>query len=222
MSDPIDPSVDQQPLSAPARLAPVPAGLTATRLALHRLAEEVISPARREATGKIGLRATPEGFGTPPFGDGDQVRVEGVELVFVARGVVERRTAIEGIEPDAAAFIADWFAFGASVLLELRDSAGPDGEPSMIQLWPEHFDIAGELGSEAAGARAAYGFSPGDDAHPEPYVYVAPWTPPTDGPLWNAKGFKGAELPYESLLAAEDPAALAIDFLSERLRALTA
>src|ERR1700694_3377159 len=120
MSDPIDPLIDQQPLVAPARLAPIPPGLVATRLALHRLAEEVISPARREATGKIGLRATPGGFGTPPFGDGDQVRVEVVELVSMAHGVVERREPIDRIDAEAAALIADWFAFGASVLLEFR------------------------------------------------------------------------------------------------------
>jgi hypothetical protein len=220
MSDPIDPLIDQQPLVAPARPAPVPPGLVATRLALHRLAEEVISPARREATGKIGLRATPGGFGTPPFGDGDQVRVEGVELVFVAHGVVERREPIDGVDAETVAFIADWFAFGASALLGLRESAGPAAEPSMIQLWPEHFDIALELGSEAPGARAAYGFSPGDEGHDAPYVYVAPWNAPPEGPLWNATGFKGAELPYASMLAAADPRQLALDFLTERLGAL--
>lgn len=30
-----------------------------------------------------------------------------------------------------------------------------------------------------------YGVSPGDDAIPEPYAYVGPWTPQT-GDFWNA------------------------------------
>src|SRR5579859_7581503 len=59
----------------PGRLAPAPATLAGTRLALHRLAEHVISPARRAANGKIGLRYTRGGFGTPFFGEDVQVRV---------------------------------------------------------------------------------------------------------------------------------------------------
>ena len=48
--------------------------------------------------------------------------------------------------------------------------------------------------SEAAGQRANYGASPGDEDHAEPYVYVGPWTAEVDGELWNATGFTGAEL----------------------------
>ncbi len=38
-----------------------------TREALHTIAEHVLAPARYAVTGRIGLRATPGGFGTPPF-----------------------------------------------------------------------------------------------------------------------------------------------------------
>ena len=69
-------------------------------------------------------------------------------------------------------------------------------------LWPEHFDIAIDLGSESAGKRATIGASPGDESHPEPYLYVTPWTAEVSGELWNAQGFKGAELGYAELLAA--------------------
>src|ERR687884_377608 len=92
-------------------LAPLPPGFTDTRLRLHRLAEEVLKPARERVNGRFGLRALPGGFGTPPFGDVMQV----------------------------------------------------------------HVDVAIELGSEERGQRAAYGGSPGDEEHPEPYLYVAPW-----------------------------------------------
>jgi hypothetical protein len=67
------------------------------------------------------------------------------------------------IDPAAAAFLGDWYGFAAAALEELRASAGDDVDPSRVQLWPEHFDLAVELGSEAAHARAAYGLSPGDD-----------------------------------------------------------
>ena len=219
--DPIDPAIDQKPIDPPERLRPVPATLVATRARLHALAADEISPARRAATGKIGLRATPGGFGTPPFGNGQQVKVAGTWLVAKLLGEIVSRTAIEGIDPEAAGLLADWFAFGADVLLELRDRAGQAAEPSLIQLWPEHFDIAVELGAEAAGQRANYGFSPGDDEHPEPYVYAGPWQPPEPGPLWNATTFPGAELGYADLLAADDPRAAALDFLTSRYDALS-
>ncbi len=93
-----------------------------------------------------------------------------------------------------ARFIGDWFGFAYSVLEELRARATRRAAPSRVQLWPEHFDAALELGDEAAGARAAYGCSPGDEHHPEPYLYVAPWTARPTGELWNAQGFPGAEL----------------------------
>ena len=52
------------------------------RLALHRLAAYVLSPVRMEAIGKMGLRYTKDGFGTPFFGiESRQVRLEGVDVV---------------------------------------------------------------------------------------------------------------------------------------------
>lgn len=215
-----DAAIDQQPIAAPSRLGAVPAELVPTRVALHTLAVEVISPARQAVTGKIGLRATPGGFGTPPFGEGQQVRVEGAELVTVVAGTERSREPL-AVDATAARFLADWFAFGATVLIALRADAGPGAEPSLIQLWPEHFDIAVELGSEAAGTRATYGFSPGDEQHSEPYAYVSAWASPPPGPLWNAAAFPGAELPYAELLAADDQRAAALAFLTDRLHALT-
>ncbi|MGH1488031.1 MAG: hypothetical protein ACRBK7_01335 [Acidimicrobiales bacterium] len=71
-------------LGGPRSLPTPPAGLTATRIDLHRLAAYVIAPARHAANGKFGLRWTLGGFGTPLFAsdEGDrQVRVEGTNLV---------------------------------------------------------------------------------------------------------------------------------------------
>ena len=68
------------------------------------------------------------------------------------------------------------------------------GDGAQPILWPEHFDIAIELGE------ATYGVSPGDDAHTEPYAYVssdAARRPFQTGPrtFWNAEGSTGAERP---------------------------
>ena len=70
------------PSSTDSPLLPLPATFAATRDELHRVAEQVVSPARVAATGnEIALEATPGGFGTPPFPDGGRVRVDGDELV---------------------------------------------------------------------------------------------------------------------------------------------
>jgi hypothetical protein len=80
--------------------------------------------------------------------------------------------------------------------------------------------MAIELGSESAGERANFGFSPGDDDHPEPYLYVGPWSTEVSGELWNATGFKGAEMAYDELIVADDHRRAALDFMRERYRAL--
>jgi hypothetical protein len=72
------------------------------------------------------------------------------------------------------------------------------------------------MGSE----RANYGFSPGDEHHPEPYAYVGPWSAEVSGELWHATGFRGAELSYAALLAASDPREMALAFMTTRMEAL--
>jgi hypothetical protein len=201
-------------------LGPLPPGFAETRLALHRIAEDVLKPARERVTGRFGLRALPGGFGTPPFGDVTQLHVDGTELVTREHGDV-RREPIEGVDEQSATALAAWFAFAAGVLEELLADAGASLSPSPAQLWPEHFDIAIELGDEAAGGRATYGASPGDEEHPEPYLYVATWNPPPDGPLWNATVFGGAELAYAELLSASDRRAAANDFYRARLKSIS-
>ena len=231
--------------SATRGLEPLPAGFAATITALHRVAEEVVAPARKPDN-EIALQATPGGFGTPPFeydGEERQVRVEADALVYAVAGE-ERRARISSLA-EAGALVADllpeevslddapldvdrsaaealgaWYALGDAVLKELIAEAGPDDDPSMANLWPEHFDLAIELGADAEGARANYGFSPGDENHPEPYLYVGPWTAKVEGELWQARGFAGAELDYAELRGATDPHQAAIDFCRTRKRAL--
>jgi hypothetical protein len=203
------------------RLEPLPAAFADTRAALHKLAEEVVAPARRPDN-EIALRYTRCGFGTPFFeqdGRDCQVRVQHGELVR-QRGDTEEREAIDGVDVAAAHALGDFYGFACSVLEELR-ARESDADPSLVQLWPEHFDIAFELGSEAKGERANFGASPGDEDHPEPYLYVGPWdTGKAAGEGWNGTGFPGAELTYAELLEAPDQRRAALDFMRDRLAAL--
>jgi hypothetical protein len=229
------------------RLRPLPSTFQETVAALHRVAERIVSPARKPDR-EISLEATPGGFGTPVFeheGRPHQVRVDGAELVFRS-GDGERRAALTSlaaaarlvadllpadaagddaaiaIDPAAATALADWYGFGASVLGEFVAGAASEPASSPVRLWPEHFDIAIELGSEQLGERANYGLSPGDEQHPEPYVYVGPWTAEPAGELWQATGFRGAELTYAELLAAADQRGAALEFFRARRNGLTA
>ena len=171
-----------------APLSPLPASFAATVAALHRVAEEIVAPARKPDN-EISLRATPGGFGTPEFEHGglaQRVRVEGDELVRESGGE-ERRAPLTSlaaaaepvadllpagaaaddeplaVEREAALALGALYGFGATVLGRLVDAAAPGDEATIPRLWPEHFDIAIELGSEAAGVRANYGLSPGDE-----------------------------------------------------------
>jgi hypothetical protein len=208
-------------LGAWKQLGPLPPSFAETRIALHKIAEAVVSPARKPEN-EIALRYTRGGFGTPFFEENGmdcQVRVEHGELVR-QRGEEETREPLPDVDVEAASALADFYGFACSVLEQLRaDEAG--GDPSIVQLWPEHFDIAIELGSQEAGQRANYGASPGDDDHDEPYLYVGPWSAEVSGELWNATSFKGAELRYSELIEAEDQRRAALDFMRERYRALS-
>lgn len=222
-------------------LPQVPPTFITTRESLHLLAEQVIAPVRTEATGnEIALEAAHGGFGTPPLPDGARVSVDGDLLCRTEPDgtVHEHRLstlhaagehagltrslpdATLHVDPAAAELIGALYAFGQDALSALRSEAGDGAAPSPIRLWPEHFDIAYEEGDEAAGARAGFGVSPGDEEHPEPYAYVTPWSEQPAGPLWNATAFRGAELGYADLLAADDPRAAVLTFFRERRDAL--
>ncbi|HZN89675.1 MAG TPA: hypothetical protein VFB44_11920 [Thermoleophilaceae bacterium] len=225
-------------LAAWTRLEPLPPRFASTRASLHRVAEHVMKPARERANGKFGLRYTRGGFGTPFYGGDEQLRVEGAALVY-SHGADERRVPLTtlqaaaqlagvpgeddetplAVDAAASAALGSWYGFCCSVLEELRVAAA---DPSRVQLWPEHFDIALEAGAEEAGARAACGGSPGDEEHAEPYLYVAPWSARPEGERWNATAFPGAELSYAELLAADDQRELALDFFCTRLDDLAA
>jgi two-component system CheB/CheR fusion protein len=70
----------------------LPESFPTTRDALHRVAEELVAPARKPQN-EIALGQTPGGFGTPEFefeGRRTQVRVERDELVLARDGDEDR------------------------------------------------------------------------------------------------------------------------------------
>jgi hypothetical protein len=208
-------------LGAWKRLEPLTGTFAQSRVALHKVAEAVVAPARKPES-EISLRYTRGGFGTPFFeedGVDCQVRIEHGQLVR-QRGMDETNERLPPeVDAAAASALGDFYGFACSVLEQLRADES-DGDPSLVRIWPEHFDIAVELGDEARGRRANLGASPGDDRHEEPYLYLAPWTAEVSGELWNAEGFNGAELSYSELLAAGDQRRAALDFMRERYSAL--
>lgn len=227
-------------MSAP--LAPIPDldTLIQTRLAWHSVAEHVLAAARYAAEQRIGLVVTPRGFATPRTPDGGSARVAGANLVVRHAGsdqtfeltTLASAASALGIAPgcppvyapttelrpdapldvdlDAAAVLGSWFELTWSILEEL-------GSPT---LWPEHFDAALDLGDEAAGTRGTFGASPGDAAHPEPYLYVTHWADLGDDPYWNDAAFPGASLTYGALAETLDPVGAVREFYAQGRTAL--
>ena len=219
---------------------PLPAGFAGTRLTMHALAEHLVAPCRYSASGKIGLRYTFRGFGTPFFADDRQVRIEDGVLfdgprqqtlttmreagkfleaqagapatVYTPSTPLDLDSRLD-LDPTAARAVGDWFGFCASLLEQIRAEASDADAPARVQLWPEHFDLAVDLGPP--GARSNYGGSPGDDTHDEPYLYVGPHDAVSPGEFWNEPF--GASLSYRDILDGVDPLA----FLREGKALLT-
>jgi hypothetical protein len=199
----------------------------------------------------MGLRPRPGGFATPEFGgrivavDGRLLVIE-TDSGIASRTITTVRDACDFLgvpyrvdwyvgfrdpltprDPDellavdegAVGQIGEWLMFGAGVLQSISAMADEGDEVTEAQLWPEHFDLAIEMGTEEA--KASYGFSPGDEGHPEPYLYVSAWGPiDRSDSFWNDPHFNGGSLGHAELLRAEDPVAASIEFLMRGYRIL--
>jgi len=224
----------------PPRLEPLTEGFTETRDALRRLAVYVVSPARKAVTGRIGLQATAGGFGTPPFGDDEQLRVEGGSL-HRRRGTTADSAPITSLSA-AAAFAGVTLSDDPGVGSDLPGLGDPDAplgvsapaakalgdwyafSTSVLEALRAALAASGlecsevqlwpehfDLGCNIEGVN--FGCSPGDGFSAEPYIYVGPWNSEglPDGDFWNAPF--GAVLGYKELLGAEDQGEAALSFL---------
>ena len=90
-------------LGAHRRLGAVPDDYPAGRTAFHRLAYSVVAAARHQTNGKFGLRFTAGGFGTPFFGDDEQVRMVGDVMVLQSGG--SATSMVPGSIAEAAMFV---------------------------------------------------------------------------------------------------------------------
>jgi hypothetical protein len=228
-------------------LPALPPEFAATRHALHAVAEQVVAAAYWHATTRIGLRPSPRGFATPVFGDRERVRVDATALVHEQAGGVRRHELTTlaaaasfvgvplgaptiypaattvgpdvplAIDRDGALALADWYALGAVLLNDLR-AAHADVPSTELQIWPEHFDLACELGHDGP-ARANYGASPGDESIPEPYLYVGPHDPERRTGPFARCGF-GAAFTYSELRQAVDPGDAGHQFFESALEEL--
>lgn len=186
-------------------LPALPGGYPAARDGFHRLAYGVVAEARRRANTKFGLRYTRGGFGTPFFGEDEQVRVEhghlvhqrGDEVDSIAITTLRAAADFLRIEPGTAAGEHDSPPLGdldrdlgataetgeflaawfgfAWAVLEELRLTDGAADVDRTQLWPGHFDPAIAMGDADAGGRATFGASPGDAGHDEPYLYVGAW-----------------------------------------------
>ena len=98
-----------------------------------------------------------------------------------------------------------------------RAPLAPATSPTPIRLWPEHFDIAIEMGERSARTTAS---RPATTVAASRTPTSARGPPRSAGELWQATGFRGAELTYAELLGAADPRAAALDFFTTRKEAL--
>jgi hypothetical protein len=210
-----------------------------TRDALHQVAEHVLAKARYADDDAVRLMAFGGGFATPQLSDGRRVQVVADELLIGGTSYpltsVAAAAAAAGVEPGfptelyaattmlephkalnidhaSAVALGEWYTFTASVL-DAFAAAIADAKPSELVLWPEHFDQAFFTEDADESRRANYGASPGDAGHPEPYLYVGPFTTAPANEYWNATHFNGSVLSHSSLVAATDPRAEALRFL---------
>ena len=215
----------------------------ATRHSLHQFAEHVLAKARFVEDGSVELTATAGGFATPMLAGGRRVRLDGgavvvddgsssrhTELTTIAAAAAfvgiepgfpsELYAASTPLEPSAALpldlrsaeSLSAWFALTADVLAQFAGEI-VDAQPSPLVLWPEHFDQAFFTTEANESQCANYGASPGDAGHPEPYLYVGPWSPVAKHEFWNAAHFNGAVLPLSALAGSADEAEAALQFL---------
>jgi len=207
----------------------LPPNYSAARESLHRLAEHVVSPARYAVTGKIGLRQSPGGFATPPFGDTDRVVAVDLDHIVVTDHGEVRRAPITTIA-DAARFVgitpgAPSAVYTPSTPLEPDAPLSVDLDAvEILAMWHELTNVALRAFAESiaedepteaqlwpehfdlamSADRINYGGSPGDEYIDVPYLYVGPFEgrPSEPDAFWNQPF--GAAMGFDEIATIQD------------------
>lgn len=171
---------------------------TRTRHSLHGLAELVLAGPRYRQGGSIKLRVQREGIrtrdepvvavsGSALVTADVRVDVDGLTFAQAAARIGLEASRLDDVYSDGAKVSPDEtihldpgsvrqlehaLALGDQALRRFTEAADPI-------LWPEHFDVAIDIGE------VTYGVSPGDSYLDRPYAYVARPGPFT-GEFWNA------------------------------------
>jgi hypothetical protein len=222
--------------------------LVRTRNSWHALAEHVLAPARHHANGKIGLRYTRRGFGTPFYADSRQVRVDGGALIVIQGDVVAWHglktvgAAAEavGIEPGAPTEVYtpttplepdEWLVIHDEASEFLGDWFGFSAsvlEELRAGVPPEAEPARVQLWPEHFDLSVDFGAEQSGrratyGASPGDEGHATPYlyvTPwsPQSGPFWNEGSF--ASLSLEAFADASDQRAAALDFFTRAERTL--
>jgi hypothetical protein len=171
---------------------------TRTRHGLHGLAELVLAGPRFRQGGSIKLRVGREGFrtrdepvvavsGSTLVAAGIRVGADGLTFAQAAARLGLEASRLDDVysdgpkvspdetiqlDPDSVRKLEHALALGDQALRRFDERADPI-------LWPEHFDVAIDLGA------VTYGVSPGDGYVDRPYAYVSRPGRVTGG-FWNA------------------------------------
>ena len=206
----------------------------------------MIAPERKARTGRIGLRPTGDGFGTPPFEDGSRVLVRGDRLARVPGDAVPITTLRDAagflgltltddpgvghdlppyapdadlrVDAAASAALAAWYDFGHGALRRLADAATA-GDEAVSVTEAQLWPEHFDLAVTAEvpdGRQVNVGFSPGDGFSAQPYLYVGPHDAGSLVDPFWNAPF-GAYVTYEELRSGPDPAAAADTFINRGL-----
>lgn len=140
----------------------------------------------------------------------------GIEMVLEEPEFISGKSVFSIEQAEAFSNALWWFERQFSAIKSSRI----DGLTSPVLLYPHHFDLAMTWFPYDDERQLSIGFSTGDEAVTEPYVYLTAYPEPAafhetglnGGAYWQTKDFRGAVLPYSALQSTSDSAAVLQSF----------
>lgn len=150
------------------KLPDLPDSYADTRDQLQRIAAHIVARARREATGRFGLRVTSGGFGTPTFGDdARRVRLSRGLLVVETAGTSGSSTVARAVDGSTLAELAELAGVDLAAELDvghdtpaLGDTTAPIAiDVAAVRALSAWYTVAGEALDAFVAARPGGGAS---------------------------------------------------------------